>query len=138
MNEYTKQLVEIQLSAPIDRHYVCGTWLPGLYYGNPWFKEIYKQAYFDKYIKVIHAILDSPSVSINAAVLKEDPDVVLAYAVIGDALCNTLHWVYTKPSWRKFGLAKAIVPETIKTVTHLTNVGRSIKPKDWIFDPFLF
>jgi len=136
MNQQTKDLVEVRFSAHVDSHYICGTWLPGLYYGNDWFKEIYKHAYFDKYIKVIKAILVLPGVYVNAVCLKEDMDVVLSYAVIGDD-DETLHWVYTKPSWRKLGLAKAIIPDTIYKITHMTKIGRSIKSEEWIFDPFL-
>lgn len=136
MNQQTQDLVDVRFSAPYDSHQVCGTWLPGLYYGNYWFKEIYKQAYFEKYLKVIQAILMLPGVYVNSVTLKEDKDVILSYAVIGDE-DETLHWVYTKPSWRKLGLAKAIIPETIHKVTHLTRVGKNIKPEEWIFDPFL-
>lgn len=138
MNEQTKGLVDVKFSTAIDPNFICGTWLPGLYYGNDWFKEIYKQAYFFKYLNVIKNILVLPGVYVNAAVLKEDPDVVLSYAVIGGE-DGILHWAYTKPSWRKLGIARALVPDSIHTVTHLTKIGRSIKQKhEWDFDPFLF
>lgn len=134
MNDETNELIEIDHDAVLDINLICGTWLPGLYYGNDWFREIDPDVYFEKYKTVIHQILSRPKIKISAARLKADPDTVLAYCVYEP---NVIHWIYCKPAFRKLGIAKALVPSDTLAVTHLTKIGRSIKPEAWIFDPFI-
>lgn len=120
-----------------DESFVYSTWLKGLYYGNDWFKEIERDTYFKKYHQVIENVLSRPNVSIRCACLKEDPDVILSYAVLEkNDVEYTLHWIFTKSGWRKLGLSKLILPE-VSHVSTLTKVGRAIKPAQWKFDPFL-
>lgn len=119
---------------PSDENFVYSTWLKGLYYGNEWFHEIPKDLYFKKYHQIIERILARPTCEIICAVLKEDEDVILSFAVYEG---KTLHWVFTKSAWRKFGLAKMVIPECITQVSIITKVGKAIKPKQWEFNPFL-
>jgi hypothetical protein len=113
---------------------VYSTWLNGLYYGNDWFREIDKNTYFENYHKVLEAIFKRPETQIIIACLKEDEDVILAYAITEG---QTLHWIFTKPVWRRMGLSRLILKESIKAVSHLTRLGKSIKPREWRFNPFL-
>jgi GNAT superfamily N-acetyltransferase len=104
----------------------------GLYHGCDWFNRVDKDAFFKNYKKVIENRI--PNCTIKIASLKEDPDVILGYVCYrGD----TLDWVFVKKAWRKMGIAKMLMPNNIKVCTHLTKVGRSIKPKDWAFNPFI-
>ena len=126
-----------------DEAFIFTTWLNGLYFGSDSVKKFYdaieitKDQFFKKYHKVIEIILDCPSVNINVACLKEDPDVILGYSVT-DTIHNepTLHYVFVKSAWRKMGLAKELIPKDIIRCTHLTKVGRAIKPKEWTYSPF--
>jgi hypothetical protein len=88
----------------------------------------------EHYHKVINYLIDKKTINIRVACLKDDPTVILGYAIFeGD----TLHWVFIKKSWRNIGLAKDLVPKDIKIVTHLTSVGLSIsKRKGFEFNPF--
>lgn len=126
-----------------DEPFLFTTWLNGMYYGTDTVRKFYdaidipKDQFFKKYHKVIEIILDCPSVKVNVAVLKEDEDVILGYCVT-DTIDNepTLHYVFVKPAWRKMGLAKEMIPKDITRCTHLTKVGRIIKPKEWTYSPF--
>ncbi len=114
-----------------DKNLIFSTWLLGLYHGNELFHEVPKDIYFAEYKKVVTHLLMKSQVTV--ACLKDDPDVVLGYVVTEGA---TLHWVFVKKAWRKLGIATTLVPINIKRVTHLTKLGKSLKPKEFIFDPF--
>lgn len=137
MNEtlYKKSIITTRDYNRDDKNLILATWLKGLYNGNDWFSEIDKQIYNQNYIRIIERLLMKSQVKISC--LKNDQDVVLGYSVYEP---NTLHYLYVKPSWRKIGIAKDLLPEDLKVVTHLTSVGRSLlkeKLPDVVFNPFL-
>jgi len=130
-------VIKIRSAYPSDKNLIYSTWLKGLYFGNDWFREIKKDLYFEIYSEVIQKILSRPNIVIQVACLADDPETVLSYAILEKKEDSyALHWVFTKSSWRKLGLAKKLIPENISYVTHLTKVGKSIKPKKWPFIPF--
>ena len=91
----------------------------------------------ENYHTVINSVLSTPQINIKVACLKEDPSVILGYAVLA-ATPNALHWVFIKKSWRNIGLAKDLISKNVNVATHLTKTGLSIiKKKDWQFNPFL-
>jgi GNAT superfamily N-acetyltransferase len=124
--------IHIRQAGPEDVSLIYSTWLLGLRFGNGYFREIKKSSYFDKYKHVVTALLHRSHVSV--ACLASDPDVVLGYAVYST---DTLHWVFVKKSWRKLGIAKRLVPSSIRTASHTTLLGKKLMPSDWEFDPFL-
>lgn len=117
-----------------DSSFLFATWLQGLYYGNYYLREIDKDTFFKCYHAIIESILQQKDTFIAVSCLKEDEDVILGYAVCQPEI---LHWVFIKDAWRKLGLAKDLIPKDIKFVTHLTEVGANIKPREWKFNPFL-
>lgn len=129
-----RDLIILRPGEESDFSLIFSTWLKGLKYANSWFNEIESNSYFKHYQGVIETILNSGETTLTVAALKDSEDVVLGYSVT--RLPNILHWVYVKPAWRGIGLARDLVPTTIQIVTHLTNVGRSIKPASVAFDPF--
>lgn len=137
-----KELVVVRAYNPSDRNFILATWLRGLYYGDNFWREVPKDIFMERYHTLVeHAIDDSKTV-IQVACLKEDPEVILGYAVLGANTTGiTLHWCFVKSAWRSIGIAKGLVPkEHINAVTHLTKTGLSIlrKNPDVIFNPFLF
>lgn len=122
---------------PEDAAFIYDTWLNGLRGGNDLFKEIEINRYYRYYRSVIKFLMERYEVTKKIACLEEDEDVLLGYSITeGD----TLHWIYVKPHWRKFGIGNNLLPDKIKKVTHLTNMGKSILKKkypDAIFDPFI-
>lgn len=121
----------IRKAEKTDEAFIYSTWLRGLYYGNPWFREIDQETFFSKYHGVIENVLSKASVDV--ACLEEDPDTVLGYVVYRGPI---LDWVFVKKSFRKFGIARKLAPKNITTVSHLTKIGKAAKSDEWKFDPF--
>lgn len=128
------KLINYRKSTSTDLGFIYSSWLQGLYYGNDWFRQIDQEKYFDFYHQVVEKILFNPGTLVTVACLNEDQDVILGYSVVRK---NILDWVFVLPAWRKLGIATHLIPKEINTVTHLTKVGKSLKPKEWKFDPFL-
>ncbi len=118
-----------------DRSFIFASWLKGLRHGNDYFGLIQSDAYFKHYHRVIETILDDFEVTVRVACLKEDPDVILGYAVYKN---DTLHWTHVKKAWRKIGLARDLVPPNITTVSNVTKVGISLlrKHPNVSFNPY--
>lgn len=128
-----KDMVIVRDATPDDKAFIYATFLRGLYYGNPWFTAINKDSFMATYHKVIDNLLAKPSTKIKIACIKDDPEVILGYSISEP---HTLHWMFVKQAWRRLGLAKQLLPDDIKIVTHLTTIGEKLKPKEWQFDPF--
>lgn len=132
-----EELHLIRDAVSTDLPFIYSTWLKGLRFGCEWFGDIESRSYFTNYHKVIEVILARSNLSIKIAALREDPNTILGYCVYStQENKKILHWAFTKKAWRKTGIAKHLVPSDITQCSHLTKVGRAIKPKEWIFDPF--
>lgn len=120
-----------------DLSFILATWLRGLYYGNNFFNKIPKDLFMKHYHDILKPLVSSNMVDINVACLKEDPEIILGYAVLNKAHTK-LNWVFVKSAWRKIGVAKILVPDSVNTVTHLSTVGENIlRSRDKIvFNPF--
>lgn len=96
------------------------------------------------YAKVAEAIVQSPNTRLIVACLKEDPDTIIGYSLVS-ADAKTLHFVYIKggkdesTSWRRKGIGRSLIPNTIEQVSHLTMLGRKllIKLDKVVFNPFI-
>lgn len=121
-----------------DRNFILATWLRGLYYGDSFYREVNKDTFMKHYHGVVEAILAQPGTEIIVACLKEDPEVILGYAV-GRKVegLKVLDYLFVKSAWRNIGIAKSLVPVELDACTHLTKVGRIIKPASCAFNPFL-
>lgn len=133
-----KPSIAVRDYIPEDRHFVLATFLRGLYYGDSWFSVIPKNVFMAVYHTVIENLMAKPGVYIKVSCLKEDPDVILGYAILGDE-GRTIHWIFTKSAWRGIGIAKSLAPEGAKVATHLTRSGLAIlkKRSNMIFNPFI-
>ena len=126
-------LYEVRGADPSDESFIFATWLQSLYFGSPFFRETEKESYFKNYAKVVETILKLSTTTIAICCLKEQKDVVLGYSV---STGQVLHFVYVKKPWRQLGIAKMLIRPDTHTVTHQTRISRSIKPREWVFDPF--
>ncbi len=107
-----------------DRAFILATWLRGLYHGDSWFSKVPRDIFMQAYHAGLERLLSLPTTFIRLAVLEDEPDVVLGYAVftaVDDSI--VLHWVYTKKPFRQAGIARSLVPSGIAFVTHLTKDG---------------
>lgn len=134
-----RDLVTLRAATPEDKNFILATFLRGLYYGDTWFREIPKPIFMKQYHAIATRLLSLPTVSIIIACLKEDPDTILSYAILGkNSTGSTLHWVFTKTAWRNIGIGKMLIPQDLNTVTHLSKVGLSLlrKRTGVDFNPF--
>jgi hypothetical protein len=125
------ELVTIRDYLKTDEGLIYQSWMMGLYYGNTWYQNIEPNVFYARYRRILDYLVKKSHT--RCAVLKEDPDVVIGYSVIEK---DKLHWIFVKSDWRRYGLAKMLLSPDIKYVTHLTKLGKHLKPREWIFDPF--
>lgn len=109
----------------MDRNYIFSTWLKGLCFmtNKDEDRNLTELDFHRKYQKILESIVDDPGVTIEIMSLKENRFQILGFCVWKK---TTLHWVYTRPVWRKMGIATSLLPKNIKRVSFLTNVGKSI------------
>lgn len=133
-----KDLITTRGYLPEDRAFILSCWLRGLYYGGSFFSEIPKGVFMDHYHKVLEKFLDNPKVNVHVSCLKDDPQVILGYSVSRLSQGQVvMDWIFVKSAWRKIGVAKSLVPENLQAVTHMTRTGRSLKPDNVVYNPFL-
>jgi len=108
--------------------YLFVTYLKSLRYGNEWFKAIDAKIYYQVHHQGFENLLKRPQALIKLAVLSDDPDIVISWALIEG---KTLHYVHTKANIeaRRLGIAKSLIPNDIDTITHLTKIGLAIFKK---------
>lgn len=129
-------LITMRLGFEDDNNFILSTWLRGLYYGESWFSLIDKKAFMKNYHTFLEQLLASDLVNVRVACLKDDPEVILGYAVVSSDHA-AVHWVFTKSAWRNIGIAKMLVPKEVHTATHATKLGlRLMKSKGYTFNPF--
>jgi len=132
-----KDLIAIRLGTEEDKSFIFSTWLKGLYYGDSWFSNIPKDVFMQHHHPVIERLLVDPAVIVTVACLKDDPEVILGYAV-QTLDGSTVHWCFVKKSWRNIGLAKNLISAKVTAATHLTKAGLSIlrKHPGIVFNPY--
>lgn len=126
-----KEQVTIRDAQVSDQAFIYSSFLKGLYYGNDWFKAIDKNTFMSKYKAVLESLLIKSTTKVVC--LKDDPETVLGYAIYQPGV---LHYTFIKPPFRRMGLAKSIIPVDVVYCSHLTKLGKAIKPKQWKFDPW--
>lgn len=135
------ELVAVRDSTPDDKNFILATWLRGLYYGDSWFSVIPKKVFMECYHTVLENLLKRPETIVKVSCLKDDPEVVLGYAVYRDTHgVLILDYVFVKSAWRGIGIAKSLIPSNVFSVTHLTKSGYAIlrkKMPNVPFNPFL-
>ncbi len=118
------------------RGFIYSNWLRSLRHSNDFFKLIDPPAYWNTYKNVITNLLSSPKTVVRLAVLEDDHDVLLGFAVYRGPI---LDYVYVHRHQRLNGIGSKLVPSGIGTITHLTKIGLSIwgsKHGSWKFNPF--
>ena len=117
---------------PGDINFLLASTLKGLYYGSRFWGEVDQVAFFNNYEPYLKQLMLRRDIKV--ACLSDDQDVILGFSIFKD---ETLDWVFIKKSYRKLGIGKLLVPDTITTVSHITDSGNSIrKTKGWKFNPF--
>lgn len=95
--------------------------------GNSYFKLVDSDPYYRAYHCYIENLLKKPEVVLRFAVLLDDHDVVLGWAMFEP---SKLHYIYVNKENRKIGIAKSLINDMkIDTITHLTHLGLELWPK---------
>lgn len=133
-----KDLITVRNYLPEDRSFILACWLRGVYYGNTFFSDVPKGIFMEHYHKVLERFLDNPRVNINVACLKDDAQVILGYSVTrlsakGEQIMD---FIFVKKAWRGIGIARSLTPTNLQVVSHLTKIGKAIKPPGVVFNPF--
>lgn len=139
------ELITTRDYLPEDRNFILATWLRGLYYGDTWFSKIPKPIFMEQYHGALERLLKLENLHVRVSCLREDPSVILGYAVYRDLAIQGKHvrvidWMFVKSSWRKIGISKDLFDTATKACTHLTKAGEHLMKKyeiPLIFNPFL-
>ncbi len=115
---------------------ILSRWKRSLRHGNDFFKLNDPEAFSAAYDRHIDQILHQGDAMVRLAVLTEDHDVALGFAVFRGAV---LDYVHVHKDQRRLGIGSKLVPEAIHTITHLTKTGLIIwanKYPKWKFNAF--
>lgn len=118
------------------RAMVLSKWLRSLRFGNPLFKKVDSDEYYKNYHIYIENLLSKPDSIVRLAVLSDDHDVVLGFAVSRE---NVLDYIHVQSDYRRIGIGTALLPSGVGVFTHITNVALAIwqnKYKKMRFNPF--
>ena len=133
MSEPRVDLITLRPGVPDDKAFIMATWLRGLFYGDSWFSLIPKNIFMKAYHAILEAKLADPRTTVTVACLKDTPDVILGYSV---SRGTVLDWMHVKDSWRRIGIGKSLVPQNLSAVSHLSKLGKQLKPANVPFNPF--
>lgn len=117
---------------------VFSKWLRSLRFGNPLFKNIETNAFYTQYHAFIVSLLKKPGSVTRMAVLSDDHDVALGFAINRE---DVLDYIYVQKEHRRIGIATKILPKNLTAFSHTTLVGIDIwrnneKYRNLKFNPF--
>lgn len=119
---------------------VRARWMRSLRYGNDYFRLTNPVSFYRSYQQFIDGLLAKHNTWVRFAVLADDHDVVLGFAVLRSGPAGEiLDYVHVHKDQRRQGIARRLMPNGVHTITHLTRTGLSIwggKCPQWQFDPF--
>lgn len=128
-------------AAKLPSYYISmiySKWLRSLRYGNDAYKKIKSKTYYDNYHDFIENLLKKPDSIIRLAVLSNDHDVVLGFAVSRE---DVLDYIYVHQDYRNNKIGAHLIPEGITTFSQITKMAKNIwqtnaKYKMLQFNPF--
>ncbi len=131
----------LTFSAPdLPKEYISAVyshWRKSLRHGNPTYKLIDPECYFNFYSKLIEHVLTREDCRIRVAVLSDDVDVLLGFSVCRGPV---LDYVYVQKDQRKHGIGTSLFPYGTTHFTHVTKTAELIwkteKYKHLKFNPF--
>lgn len=119
-----------------DHAFVYATWLRSYRQLSDFAKPIEKDVYFPHQHDRIQRLLERGR--LDVAVLDEQDGwhTVIGYCVTDGLL---LHWVYVKGTWRRMGIARALLAsKSLQEFTHLTYDFDHLAKKhpQWKYNPY--
>lgn len=119
---------------PFDKNFIMASFLRGVYYGNKFYGMTPKDDFMNNYKHVGESLI--ANAKIRVACLPDDPDVILGYCITSSS-DEIIHWCFVKTAWRRQGILKAMLPNTVTTNTHFTELSLTLRHKMKLtFNPF--
>jgi hypothetical protein len=119
---------------------VYSKWLRSQRFGNDYFRLIDSDSYYKAYQKHISYVLAQPDCLVRMAVLDDDADVVLGFAITRNKIVDYCH---TQRDYRRIGICHSLLSDigdgtgwTISSVTKIAMLLWCKAPKA-IFNPFV-
>lgn len=138
--------IMLRAAKPSDVPFLTSTWLKS-YRDAPAVRGVPNRVYYYYHHKVLEALLTRCTVMV--ACYDHTPDQILGY-VCAELFDSALvvHYVYTKQTFRGFGVARKLVKHLIDAekppavlYTHKTKdvfpIERKMKGEGWIFHPYM-
>lgn len=127
-------LIFVRGAVESDFGCIIRRWEDSVRYSSDWFKDIDPDFFFEHYRKLIEGHLRNPDMIIKIACLKDDPDVIIGFAVYEPITAfepknYNLHFMYVKEIWRDNKIATMITPSTITHCSNMTRIGLTIHKK---------
>lgn len=127
-----------------DLPFFFSSTLQSHYYSSSTNRHILPSVYYPQHKTVLEQLLRRPQIMLVIAALADSPEVIVGYALAEGS--GTLHYVYVKKAFRRFGMAKSLM-EALRVdfndldVTHWTADASEIwRTKRWPnvrFNPYL-
>lgn len=95
---------EIRLANGNDLPFIYATWLESYRYDSHFGKSHRNSIFFEDYRKVVDLLLQRSQVYV--AVSNDDPDIIYGYLI--KEIPNTLHYIFVKGPFRRWGIASAL------------------------------
>lgn len=107
-----------------DLNFIRASWIKGIRNSNDFLKSMPGHKFNKTIVPHVENLIHTSSV--NVVCLTDDEDVILGYCVYYG---NCIHWIFVKSSWREMGIAKMMFPEGIKTCSHESKIGKTLRHK---------
>lgn len=131
-------LIAIRDYVSTDENFVFKSALEGIYYGSTLLSKIKKIIFLSHYRNILRNEMALSTTRVKIACIASDPNEIKGFSILVNNE-KALMWVFVKKDWRKHGMARALVPDTVVEVTNLSPVGESIIKKypHVSFNPFV-
>lgn len=96
---------------------IYSKWLRSLRFGNPLFKSMKSDSFYNQYHAYIGILLKKPDSLVKMAVLTDDHDIALGFSVSRE---DVLDYIYVHKDHRRQGIGKKLYPAGITTMSHTT------------------
>jgi hypothetical protein len=113
----------IRQATPDDISFIYSTWLNSQKYDNPSFAQVSKSIFFTNYQLILDDILLRSNTLI--ACHPDEPTVIFAYLVTE---FNTIHYAFTKESFRKLNIQRSLLEHSKINVLEASHFTRQAKP----------
>lgn len=92
-----------------DLPFVFNSWLKSFKTRSQFARRITDEVFYRWHKLVVSRILQRPGTQLLVATPEGEPDTILGYLVMEQQDVQVLHFAYVKTSFRRFGIARALV-----------------------------